>query len=296
MRRLMARGAAGPFQVFRRYRNRRADEASDATAARAFSGQAKRRSGAPAGEIRSRGTAPAGCRFWETRRSPAGTEHCRKQAAPGGSIRDGAMPPDPACARMPACRKAPNPRCSLPVPSMRSRSSAARTRGIRTGDAALRAGATGAVLRAEKRRSEESGCRGWEDPARRGRCGSTYRSETGEIRGVEDTESGRRNGKRVPPAAGIFTSGKSRREAAESSGRLADVIGLGFSRRRIRIETLLVSVRRSMPRFRRYWLPCSREQKSSPAPTHIRLSGLPHNKQVLALIFRLIIGSGFQNY
>jgi hypothetical protein len=41
MRRLMARGAAGPFQVFRRYRNRRAGEASDATATRAFSGQAQ---------------------------------------------------------------------------------------------------------------------------------------------------------------------------------------------------------------------------------------------------------------
>ena len=123
-----------------------------------------------------------------------------------------------------------------------------------------------------------------------------YRSETGEIRDIVDTGIGPNNGKRVPPAAAILTSGKPRREAAESSGRLADAIGLGFSRRRIRIEILLVSVRRSIPRFRRYWLPCSREQKLSPAPTHIRLSGLPHNKQVLALIVRLIIGGGFQNY
>jgi hypothetical protein len=123
-----------------------------------------------------------------------------------------------------------------------------------------------------------------------------YRSETGEMAGAKNTEGGRKDGKRVPPAAGILTAGKSRREAAESSGRLAAAIGLGFSRRRIRLEILWASVRRSIPRFRRYWLPCSREQKSSPAPTHIRLSGLPHNKQVLAFIFRLIIGSRLQNY
>jgi hypothetical protein len=146
-------------------------------------------------------------------------------------------------------------------------------------------------LRAEKRRNEESGCRGLEDPAGRGRRGSTYRPETVAIRGVADTENGRKDGKRAPTPAGIFISGKSRRAEAESSGRRAAVIGLGFSRRRIRLEILLVSVSRSIPRFRRYWLPCSREQKSSPAPTHIRLSGLPHNKQVLALIFRSIIGS-----
>lgn len=113
------------------------------------------------------------------------------------------------------------------------------------------------------------------------------RSETREMRRLEDTESGRKDGKRAPPPAEILASGKSRRKAAESSARVAAVIGLGLSRRRIRLEILLASVRRSMPRFRRYWLPCSREQKSSPAPTQIRLRGLPHNKQVLALIFRL---------
>jgi hypothetical protein len=118
---------------------------------------------------------------------------------------------------------------------MRLRSSAARTRGIRTGNVVLRTGAKGAVWRAEKRSREESGCRGWEDPAGCGRRGSMYCWETGEIRGGEDTESRCNNGKRVPPA-GVFTSGKSRREAAKSSGRAADVIGLGFSRRRIRIE------------------------------------------------------------
>ena len=200
------------------------------------------------------------------------------------------MPPNPACSRRPVCRRAPKPRCSPPIPSARFGSTAALARGIRAGISAIRMGATGARLRAEKRNGEESGCRGSEDPAARGSGGATYRSRTGAIRGVAATESGRTDGSRVSPLAGIFTAGKSRREEAESSGRLAVVIGLGVSRRRIRLEILLASVRRSIPRFRRYWLPCSREQKSSPAPTQIRLSGLPHNKQVLALIFRLIIG------
>jgi hypothetical protein len=150
-------------------------------------------------------------------------------------------------------------------------------------------------LRAEKPSGEESGWRGSETPASRGRGGSTHRSKTGAIRGVADTESVGKDGWRASPV-GILTPGKSRREEAELSGRLAVAIGLGVSRRRIRLEILLASVRRSIPRFKRYWLPCSREQKSSPAPTQIRLSGLPHNKQVLALIFGLIIGSRFENY
>jgi hypothetical protein len=131
------------------------------------------------------------------------------------------------------------------------------------------------------------------DPAGRGRRGGRYRSEAGEIRSVGDAESGSGDGKRMPLAGGTFAPKKPRHEAAESRDRLAAAIGLGFSRRRIRLEILLASSRRSMPRFRRYWLPCSREQKSSPAPTHIRLSGLPQSKQTLAFIFHQIISRIF---
>src|ERR1017187_2483196 len=82
-----------------------------------------------------------------------------------------------------------------------------------------------------------------------------------------------------------------RRIGAESAPRAAAVpacstaaIGFGCSLRRIRLATLLASSRRSIPRRKRYWLRCSREQKSSPAPTQIRLSGFPQSRQVLAFI------------
>jgi hypothetical protein len=81
-------------------------------------------------------------------------------------------------------------------------------------------------LRAEKPSGEESGWRGSETPASRGRGGSTHRSKTGAIRGVADTESVGKDGWRASPV-GILTPGKSRREEAELSGRLAVAIGLG---------------------------------------------------------------------
>src|SRR5262249_389034 len=77
-----------------------------------------------------------------------------------------------------------------------------------------------------------------------------------------------------------------------------DAICRGFSRRRITLATLLASCRRSMPRRSRYWLRCSREQKSSPAPDQMRLRAFPQNKQVLTAIVGHIIetlASKYQN-
>lgn len=64
---------------------------------------------------------------------PRGRRLFPKQAAPGGSTREGAMPPDPAFARMAACRRAPKSRCFPPLPRTRRGSRAARASGIRNG-------------------------------------------------------------------------------------------------------------------------------------------------------------------
>ena len=94
--------------------------------------------------------------------------------------------------------------------------------------------------------------------------------------GLSESTAGRRTGMR--------RWGETRGRTLESRANCPAGMVLAFSRRRIRLATLLASCSRSMPVRRRNWLRCSREQKSPPEPTVKRLRAFPQSWQVRPLI------------
>jgi len=157
----------------------------------------------------------------------------------------------------------------------RSGTRATDTRGTTAGAGAMRAAgkpsvsAAGAAAWTAGERFRESSVRATGGPeplpcvGRQGREIEAIRViSSAAASGLSESTAGRRQDAQV---------GRNARQDFGVARQLSCGMVLAFSRRRIRLATLLASCSRSMPVRRRNWLRCSREQKSPPEPTVKRL-------------------------